>query len=99
LLRHCATSRQVAGSIPKGITGIFIDSPSGRTIALELTQPLKEMSTKNISWGVMKAGGYGLHPYHLLIPTVRKSGSLSLLEISGPVQAYKDCFTLLYLED
>jgi len=30
----------------------FIDiKPSGRTMALELTQPLTEMSTRNISWG------------------------------------------------
>jgi hypothetical protein len=30
-------------------------NPSGRTIALVLTQPLKEMSTSNISWGVKAA--------------------------------------------
>jgi len=30
--------------------------PSGRTIALGLTQPLREMSTRNISWGVKEAG-------------------------------------------
>ena len=34
----------------------FIDSPSGRSMALELTQPLTEMSTRNISWGVKAAG-------------------------------------------
>jgi len=28
----------------------FIDSPFGRTMALGLTQPLTEMSTRNISW-------------------------------------------------
>jgi hypothetical protein len=28
-LRHCATSRKVAGSIPDGVIGIF--HPSGRT--------------------------------------------------------------------
>jgi hypothetical protein len=28
----------------------------GRTMALELTQPLTEMSTRNISWGVKAAG-------------------------------------------
>jgi hypothetical protein len=27
------------------------DDPSGRTMALGLTQPLTEMSTSNISWG------------------------------------------------
>ena len=29
----------------------FIDNPSGCTMALGLTQPLTEMSTRNISWG------------------------------------------------
>jgi len=51
-LRHWATSRRVAGSIPDGVIGIFHwHNPSGRTIALGLTQPLTEMSTRNISWG------------------------------------------------
>ena len=50
-LRHCAKSRKVAGSIPDGVIGIFHwHNPSGRTMALGLTQPLREMSTKNISW-------------------------------------------------
>ena len=31
-------------------------NPSGRTIVLESTQPLTEMSTRNISWGVKAAG-------------------------------------------
>jgi hypothetical protein len=47
-LRNCATSRKVAGSIPDGVTGIFHwQNPSGRTMALGLTQPLTEMSTWN----------------------------------------------------
>jgi hypothetical protein len=51
-LRHCTTSRKVAGSIPDGVTEIFLKhNPSGRTMALELTQPLTEMSTRNVSWG------------------------------------------------
>ena len=33
-----------------------IDNPSGRTMALGLTQPLTEMSTRNIYWGVKAAG-------------------------------------------
>jgi len=49
-LRHCATSRKVAGSIPGGVIGIFhLHNPSGRTMALGLTQPLRVMSTRNIS--------------------------------------------------
>ena len=50
---HCATSRKVAISIPDGAILIFHwHNPSGRTMSLGLTQPLKEMSTRNISqWG------------------------------------------------
>ena len=43
---HCATSHKVAGSMSGGVTGI---SPSGRTMTLESTQPLTEMSTGIIS--------------------------------------------------
>jgi len=51
-LRHCATSQKVAGSIPDNVIGIFHShNPSGRTMTLGLTQPLTEMSTRNISWG------------------------------------------------
>jgi hypothetical protein len=57
LLTHCATSRNVAGSVPDGFIGIFHwRISSGRTIALGLTEPLTEMNTKNISWGVKAAG-------------------------------------------
>jgi len=51
-LWHCATSRKVAGSIPDNVTEIFHwHNPSGRTMALGLTQPLTEMSTSNIYRG------------------------------------------------
>ena len=54
---HCATSRKVAGSIPDGVIGIFHwHNPSGRTMTLESTQPLTEMSTRNVSWRVKAAG-------------------------------------------
>jgi hypothetical protein len=50
-LRHCATNRNVTGSIPDGVIGFFHwHNPFGRTMALGSTQPLTEMSTKNISW-------------------------------------------------
>jgi hypothetical protein len=52
-LRHCATSRKVAGSIPDGVIGIFhCHNFSGRTMTLGLTQLLTEMSTRNISGGL-----------------------------------------------
>ena len=50
-------SWKVADSIPDGVIGIFhLHTPSGRTMALGLTQPLTEMSTRNISWGVKATG-------------------------------------------
>jgi hypothetical protein len=56
-LRHCATSRKVAASIPDGVTGIFHwRNRFGRTVALGSTQPLTEMSTRNLSWAVKAAG-------------------------------------------
>ena len=33
----------------------FVDNLTGRTMALGLTQPLTEMSTRNNSWGVKAA--------------------------------------------
>jgi hypothetical protein len=56
-LRHCATSRNVASSIPNGIIGIcHCNNPSSHNMSLGLTHPLTEMSTMNISWGVKAAG-------------------------------------------
>jgi hypothetical protein len=52
--RHCATSWKVAGSIPGGGT-FHCHSPSGRTMAMRSTQPLTELSNRNISWGVKAA--------------------------------------------
>ena len=56
-------------------------------MALGLTQPLTEMSTRNISWGVKAAGAYGWQPYHLHVPNVLKSWSINLPESLRPVQA------------
>jgi hypothetical protein len=48
---------EVAGLIPDGVAGIFHwKNPSGCTMSLMLTDPLTEMSTSNISWGVKVAG-------------------------------------------
>jgi len=60
-LRHSATRRRVTGSIPDWVMGIFLWlNPSGRNMAVGSTQPLTEMITKNISWGVKTAVAYGL---------------------------------------
>jgi hypothetical protein len=53
-------------------------------MALGSTQPLTEMSTRNVSWGQRRPV---LRADNLHVPNVLKSGSLNLLEPSGPVQA------------
>ena len=54
-------------------------------MALGLTLPLTEMSTRNISWG--KGGRcVGLTISHLHATIVLKYASLNLLESLGPVQ-------------
>jgi len=83
-LRHCCTSRKFSGSIPDGVMEI-----SGRTMALKLTHPLTEMSTRNLSWrtgGIRAAGAYDWQPYHLHVPIFLKSRHVDLLEPSWPVQ-------------
>jgi hypothetical protein len=50
---HCATS----DSIPDIVIGSFYGhNPSGLTMALESTQPLTEINTRNIFWAVKAAG-------------------------------------------
>jgi hypothetical protein len=51
-LGHAATSQKVTGSIPDEVIGFFSSlNPSSRTMALGSTQPLTEMSTKNLPGG------------------------------------------------
>jgi hypothetical protein len=55
---HYATSLKVAGSIPDEVIGFFNwPTPSSRTMTLESTQPLTEMSTKNLSGGKRRPAG------------------------------------------
>jgi len=51
-LRCCVTNRKAAGSIPRGVFGIFhFHNTYDRTMALGSTKLLTEMSTSIISWG------------------------------------------------
>ena len=51
-LRRCTTNLEVAGSIPPGVSGFFIDIILPIALcSLGLTQPLTEMITRSISWG------------------------------------------------
>jgi hypothetical protein len=56
-------------------------------MALGSTQPLVKISTRNIPGGKL-AGAWGWRPHNLYVPNVMKSGSLNLLEPSGPHQAF-----------
>jgi hypothetical protein len=59
-LRNCATNQKVAGSIPDSAIGIVHwHNPSGRTMALGLTQTVTYISTRYSSWcgGGVKAAG------------------------------------------
>ena len=49
-------------------------------------QPLTQMSTRNVSWGVKAAAALGWQPYHFHVPIVLKSWSLDVLEPFRPVQ-------------
>jgi hypothetical protein len=50
---HYATSRRAAGSIPDEVIEFFFNwsNPSSRNMALGSTQPLTEMSTRNLPGG------------------------------------------------
>jgi hypothetical protein len=56
-LRHCATSRHVTGLNPDRGTGVFHwPQPTGSTVSLGSTQPLTEMSARDISCEAKTAG-------------------------------------------
>ena len=61
-LKHCATSRKVAGSILDGVTGL---NPSGLTVTLKSTQPLTNEHHEYLLGGKC---GRGLRLTTLLLP-------------------------------
>ena len=91
-----ATSRKVVGSIHDYVIRIFhSQNPSGRTLALRATQPLTEMSTRNISWGSEGGGCVGLT---ILPPSRADCFEIWELQPPGTLRVcpglYRDCFTL-----
>jgi hypothetical protein len=86
------------GLIPNCIMGNFHwHNPSSCTMALGLTQCLTEMSTRNMYWGVKVASAEGWQLYHFHVPNVLKSGSLKLMEPSGPVQGWIYLLSVSYV--
>jgi hypothetical protein len=105
LLKFC-TTLQTGGSrvrFPNGVIGIFQwHNSTGRTMAVWSTQPLKEMSTRIISWEAKAAGALGWQPYHHPVPLSWNLGIFNFLEPSGPLQAcngtvFTDPKTYLFL--
>jgi len=68
-------------------------------MALGLIQPLTEMSTRNIFWGVKAAEAYNWQTYHFHVLIFLKSGSLNLLEPLGPDQACNGLLYIYYYDD
>jgi hypothetical protein len=80
-LRHCCTTREVAGSIPDEVIVIFHWlNPSGRTMALGFNPSSNKNEYQAYLRGVKAAGAWGWQP-------LPPSGSLSLLEPYWPVQS------------
>jgi hypothetical protein len=78
-----------------GVSGIFHwHNPFGRTMALGSTQPLREMSTRNISWGVKAAGAYGRQPTTFMC---RLSRNLGASTSWNPLGLSRPAMGLLYL--
>jgi hypothetical protein len=71
---------------------LFIDE----NLLAGTNQPLTEMSTRNICFGIKAAGAYGWQNCHLLVPIISKFGSLNLLEpSSSQIDLHSDCLALV----
>jgi hypothetical protein len=98
IMRQCRTSRKVVGSIPDVVTGFFnLPNPPNRTMTLESTQPLTEMSTRNLPEGTgwlpaRKADNFTA----ICEPIVQKMWEPRRLAIIwASTSCYRDSFTVV----
>jgi hypothetical protein len=78
---------KLESSFPCGVFEIFhCLYPSCSTMAMGSDQPLTEMSTRHLPWGLEAADKYSRQLCHLLVQ-IENPGSLNLLEKSVPTKA------------
>jgi hypothetical protein len=97
--RHYATNRQVAGLIPNEVTGFFnLPKPSSRTMALGSTQPLTEMSTRNLPGGEGRSTYKAWQPHrHLWTDCLEKLWEPRRLTfLWASTGSYRDSVTLCW---
>jgi hypothetical protein len=99
-LRHCATSRKVACSIPDEVTGIFQWlNPSGRIVALGSTQPPTKMSTRNPSWELRRPVRRADNLATFMSRFSRNSGASASRNPKGPSRPVAGNLYLFYLNE
>jgi hypothetical protein len=93
-LKHYATSQKVAGSIPDEVIGFFsLPNPSSRNTALGSTQPLTEMSIRNLPGG---KGRPARKADNLCLENVGASTSHNPMGLHGLLQGWLYLFLTFY---
>jgi hypothetical protein len=97
-LRHYATSWKVAGSIPDEVTGFFNQpNPSSRIMGLRSTQPLTEMSTRNLPGGKRRPVREADNLTAICEPIVQKMWEpRRLTTLWAFMVCYRDSFTFFF---